>query len=71
MREPYMKGDAAPLWPRVMRVQSWGCPWSVDRGKRRPAIELRNHPFGVPTSYNVGEGNAERLEERPLAKGNS
>jgi len=57
MKEPYMKGGVAPSWPRVMRGWSRGCAWSVDRGKRRPAIELRNHPSGVPTLYNDGEGN--------------
>jgi len=52
-----MKGVAAPSWPRVMRGQPWGCTWSVDSGKCRPGIELRNHPCGVPTSCNGREGN--------------
>ena len=30
---------------------------SVDRGTCRPAIEPRNHGFGVPTSSNEAEGN--------------
>ena len=30
-----------------------------DEGKRRPAIELRNHPFRVPTSSCRREGNIE------------
>jgi hypothetical protein len=29
---------------------------SVDRGTHRPAIELRNHPFGVPTLLAHAEG---------------
>jgi len=45
MKEPYMKGVAAPSWPRVMRGRSWGCTWSVDRGECRPGIELRKHPL--------------------------
>jgi len=57
MKEPYVKGVAAPSRPRVMRRQPRGCRWSVDRGKRRPAIELRNHPFRVPTLSPQGEGN--------------
>ena len=70
MKEPYMKGVAAPSWPRVMRrrpVMAWR---SVDRGKRRPGFELRNHGFGVPTLLDDGEGNTvcgdmQRVAHRP------
>ncbi|MDO9535768.1 MAG: hypothetical protein Q7J85_10675 [Bacillota bacterium] len=43
MKEPHVKGIAEPSRPRVMRGQPRGRTRSVDRGKRRPAIELRNH----------------------------
>jgi hypothetical protein len=45
MQEPDMKGEAAPSWPRVMRRLPARGRRSVDRGKRRSAIELRNHPI--------------------------
>src|SRR5262249_54139413 len=41
--------SSAPFWLRVMHLHSYGCGWSVDRGRHRPGIELRNHHFGVPT----------------------
>jgi RNA-directed DNA polymerase len=40
-----------------MRQRSQGHWRSVDRGTRRPAIELRNQVFGVPTPSTQAEGN--------------
>ncbi len=60
MREPYVEGSSDPPRPRVMAVCPRGSVVSVDRGTRRPAIELRNHPFGTPTSLSGREGNTMR-----------
>jgi len=57
MRVPYVEGSSDPLRPRVMAVRPQVRSVSVDRGTRRPAIELRNHPFGTPTSLSGREGN--------------
>ncbi len=45
MREPYVEGSSDPPRPRVMAACSRGRVASVDRGKHRPGIELRNHPL--------------------------
>ena len=45
-----------PRWPRVMRWRPARAQRSVDRGTCRPAIEPRNHCFGVPTSSHEAEG---------------
>ena len=45
-----------PRWPRVMRWRPVRAQRSVDRGTCRPAIEPRNHCFGVPTSSHEAEG---------------
>jgi hypothetical protein len=45
-----------PRWPRVMRRRPRGRRRSVDRNTCRPAIEPRNHSFGVPTSSHETEG---------------
>ena len=37
-----------------------GVAWA--RGTRRPGIELRNHPFRVPTLSCLGEGNIVRAD---------
>ncbi len=55
-----MKGETAPSWPRVIAGTCEAAPEAVDRGKRRPAIELRNHPSGMPTWWSEGEGNTVR-----------
>ena len=60
MREPYVEGSSDPPRPRVMAARSRGRAVSVDRGTRRPAIELRNHPFGTPTSLSDREGDTMR-----------
>ncbi len=60
MREPYVEGSSAPPRPRVMAVCPQGRIASVDRGTRRGAIELRNHPSGAPTSLTGREGNTMR-----------
>ena len=59
MREPYMEVLAKHHGLAVMRSASRGAGRSVvDRsGKRRRAIELRNHKFQVPTLSEGGEGN--------------
>jgi hypothetical protein len=41
--------SSAPFWLRVMRLGPKGRGRSVDRGRHRPGMELRNHHFGVPT----------------------
>ena len=56
MREPYVEGSSDPPRPRVMAVCTRGHVASVDRGTRRPAIELRNHHSGAPTSLTEREG---------------
>jgi|GEM_PF-3585324 len=61
MKEPDMVTASDRLWPRVMRVRPRGRTRSVDRGKRRPGIELRNHQSGVPTWLTVGEGHTIRV----------
>ena len=60
MKESYVEGSSDPPRPRVMAACSQGHVVSVDRGTRRPAIELRNHPFGTPTSLTGREGNTIR-----------
>ena len=60
MKESYVEGSSAPPRPRVMAACPQGPDASVDRGTRRPAIELRNHPFGTPTSLSGREGNTIR-----------
>jgi len=60
MKAPYVEGSNDPPRPRVMAVGPRGPAASVDRGTRRPAIELRNHPFGTPTSLSGREGNTMR-----------
>jgi len=57
MKASYVKGSSVPSRPRVMAVCSRGHAVSVGRGTCRPAIELRNHPFGMPTAYDGREGN--------------
>lgn len=37
---------------------------SVDRGTRRPGIELRNQHFGVPTLSDYGEGYMKGYDQR-------
>ena len=67
MKESYVEGSSDPPRPRVplggpkgMAACPQGHDASVDRGTRRPAIELRNHPSpGAPgpTSLTGREGN--------------
>ncbi len=45
-----------PRWPQVMRWRPARAQRSVDRGTCRPAMEPRNHHFGVPTSSHEAEG---------------
>ncbi len=60
MKEPDMVTASDRPWPRVMRGRPQGRVRSVDRGKRRPGMELRNHPSGVPTLLTDGEGHTGR-----------
>ncbi len=60
MKAPYVEGSSDPPRPRVMAACPQGRVVSVDRGTRRPAIELRNHPSGMPTSLSGREGNTMR-----------
>jgi len=60
MKAPYVEGSSDPPRPRVMAACPQGHVVSVDRGTRRPAIELRNHPFGTLTSLSGREGNTMR-----------
>ena len=57
MKEPYGKGLASRPGPDSYAGHGnmAGVAWT--RGKRRPAIELRNHHFRVPTLLCHGEGN--------------
>src|SRR6266498_5392899 len=45
-----------PRWPQVMRWRPARAQRSVDRGTCRPAMEPRNHHFGVPTPSHEAEG---------------
>ena len=49
MKEPYIKGVAIHYGPESCAGSREVVREAVDRGKRRPAIELRNHPSRVPT----------------------
>lgn len=60
MQEPYVEGSNDPPRPRVMAGCPRGHTASVDRGTRRPAMELRNHPSGAPTALSGTEGNTIR-----------
>jgi hypothetical protein len=73
MKEPHVEGSSDPPRPRVMAVRPQarlgpmgGRSVGVDSpstllrafpGRRRLGIELRNHFFGVPTSFPGREGN--------------
>ena len=60
MKAPYVEGSSDPPRPRVMAAWPQGHDVSVDRGTRRPAMELRNHRSGAPTSLTGREGNTIR-----------
>ena len=57
MKEPYEKGLAHRLGPESYAGNGNIVGVALTRGTRRPAIELRNHHFRVPTLYLYGEGN--------------
>jgi len=50
MKDPHKKGVAHRLGPESGAGDREVVGEAKDRGTRRPAIELRNHHFGVPTS---------------------
>lgn len=56
MREPYRKGVARRPDPEPCAGAREGAGEALDRGTRRLGIELRNHCFGVPTSFVRREG---------------
>ena len=49
MQEPYEKGLARRLGPESYADNGNIMGVALTRGTRRPAIELRNHQFCVPT----------------------
>ena len=51
-------------WPRVMRLDGQLSGRSVDRGKTRLCIELRNQFFARPTLLCQGEGNSDVEREK-------
>ena len=57
MRTPDIEGVATHDGPESCVDRPRGRWRSVDRGTCRPAIEPRNHNFGVPTSFHEAEGN--------------
>ena len=57
MKEPYIEGVAYHFGPESCAGCREATGEAVDRGKSRPAIELRNHPSGMPTPWSEGEGN--------------
>jgi RNA-directed DNA polymerase len=57
MRTPDIEGVATHGGPESCVDGPRGRWRSVDRGTYRPAIEPRNHHFGVPTSSHEAEGN--------------
>jgi len=60
MKEPYGEGRADHSVPESCADGSRDLQRSVDRGTRRPAIELRNQRFRVPTLLSEAEGNIEQ-----------
>src|SRR5690242_21413874 len=66
MKEVVRVRSSQPLGPEPYAGSgdTPGVAWG--KGTCRPAIELRNHPFRVPTLSNCGEGNTQR---RALASG--
>lgn len=59
MKEPYIKGEAAPLWPRVMRRLSVRRRRSVDRGSVGQPLSSEITSTGVPTAWSGREGKTE------------
>jgi len=57
MKEPYIKGEAAPLWPRVMRRYSARMRRSVDRGSVGQPLSSEITTIRVPTAWSGWEGN--------------
>ena len=56
MKEPHIKGEAAPLWPRVMRRYS-AMRRSVDRGSAGQPLSSEITTIRVPTAWSGWEGN--------------
>lgn len=64
MKEPHEKGVANRLGPESGVGDREVSGEAKDRGTRRPAMELRNHHFGVPTRSCQGEGYTDGGGER-------
>ena len=57
MKEPDMERLATDHGPESCGGVREDAAEALDRGKHRPAIELRNHPSGAPTTCCDREGN--------------
>ena len=66
MKESYRKGIANHPDPESCQGSREVSLRSVDRGTSRPGIELRNHPFGVPTLSSEAEGHTLRSVQGEL-----
>ncbi len=66
MKEPYTEGLATHCGPEPCGGVRKDAAEALDRGKRRPAIELRNHQSGVPTLLTDGEGHTMCSVKREL-----
>ena len=67
MKEPYGKGLATSPGPESCAGHGNMAGEALTFGTRRPAIELRNHFFGVPTLSRQGEGNTmSDAQRKPL-----
>ncbi len=62
MKEPYIKGEAAPLWPRVMRRHSARMRRSVGQ-----PLSSEITSTGVPTACSGREGNTGSGVNQPAA----
>jgi RNA-directed DNA polymerase len=67
MKQPYKKGVAPHLGPESCADDRKAVGEALTGGTRRPAIELRNHHFGVPTLSRQGEGHTGNDAKRAVA----
>ena len=66
MKEPYTEGVAIHCGPEPCGGIRKNAAEALDRGKRRPGIELRNHHSGVPTLLPEREGHTMCSVKRKL-----